>query len=372
MAREANTGEMGAETRKYVRLPTFLECGFDNLANEVTAKRICCLCGTCAAFCDKIKITEDDEGKKEPRFVEDYDTVCGLCYAFCPRTFLPLADIEWRLFGETRAGEDGDVLGVYRRSYSARATKEDILEKGQDGGVVTALLAYALDEGIIDCGVITTSDDQWKPITKLARTYDDLKAGAGTKYTLSPSVTGVRDAIEAGCEKIGFVGLPCQMQGLRKVQTAEQPYDVGANKVKLLIGLFCMENFTEALLDFVAKQCANGSLEGVSKFSIKGKDLLVTENETFTIPLDDIKGYIGEGCLVCMDYTAELADISVGSVGSDDGWSTVFARTAQGEALVKAAADKGYIEVKELQEKGLGSIRKLAKGKKESGMQRRT
>ncbi len=372
MAREADPGEVGTEARKYVRLPTFLERGFGDLANEVTAKRICCLCGTCAAFCDKIKITEGEGGKKEPQFCEDYDTVCGLCYAFCPRTFLPRADIEWKLFGETRAGEEEEVLGVYRRGYSARATKEDIRKKGQDGGVVTALLTYVLDGGIIDCGVITTADDQWKPVTKLARTYDDLKAGAGTKYTLYPSVTGVRDAIEAGCEKIGFVGLPCQMQGLRKVQTAEQPYDVGANKVKLLIGLFCMENFTEALLNFVETKCANGSLKGVSKFNIKGKELIVSEKDTFSIPLADIKSYIGEGCLVCMDYTAELADISVGSVGSDDGWSTVFARTAQGEALVKAAAEKGYLEVRELEEKGLGSLRKLAKGKKESGMQRST
>ena len=369
MAREADPGDIGTETRKYVRLPTFLECGFSNLANEVTAKQICCLCGTCAAFCDKIKVTEDESGKKEPRFVEDYDTVCGLCYAFCPRTFLPLAEIEWRLFGEARAaGEEGDVLGVYRRGYSARATKEDIRMRGQDGGVVTSLLAYALDEGIIDCSVLTTSDDQWRPMTKLARTYEDLKASAGTKYTLHPGVTGVRDAIEAGCEKIGFVGLPCQMQGLRKVQTAEQPYDVGVDKVKLSIGLFCMENFTEALLDFVEQKCASGSLKGVSKFNIKGKELLITEEVTFGIPLDDIQSYIGEGCLVCMDYTAELADISVGSVGSEEGWSTVFVRTAQGEALVKAAAEKGYIELKELEEKGLGSLRRLAKRKKESGM----
>ncbi len=370
MMREADPGEVGTETQKYVRLPTFLERGFGDLANEVTAKRLCCLCGTCAAFCDKIKITEDESGKKEPRFVEDYDTVCGLCYAFCPRTFLPLAEIEWRIFGEVRAGEEGDVLGVYRNGYAVRATKGDILEKGQDGGVVTSLLAYALDEGIIDCGVITTSDDQWKPMTKVARTDDDLKAGAGTKYTLYPSVTGIREAIEEGCEKIGFVGLPCQIQGLRKVQTAEQPYDVGVNKVKLLIGLFCMENFTEDLLDFVELKCANGSLKGVSKFNIKGKELLVTEEETFSILLEDIKSYIGEGCLVCQDYTAELADISVGSVGSEDGWSTVFVRTAQGEGIVKAAAEKGYIELKELEEKGWGALRKLAKSKKESGMQR--
>jgi len=372
MMREADVGEVGTEERKYVRLPAFLERGFLNLQNEVTAKRICCLCGTCAAFCDKIEISEGEGGgEKEPRFIEDYDTVCGLCYAFCPRTFLPLSDIERKIFGEARKSGEGDILGVYRRAYSVRSKKAEILNKGQDGGAVTSLLAYALDEGILDCGVITTSDDQWKPVTKVATNYEDLKAGAGTKYTVYPSVMGVKDAIEAGCENIGFVGLPCQIQGLRKVQTVEQPYAVGIEKVKLFIGLFCMDNFTDDLLKFVEKKCVNGSLEGVTKFDIKGKDMLVSEEETFSIPLEEIKSFIGEGCQVCTDYTAELADISVGSVGSEDGWSTVFIRTERGEEVVNAAAEKGYIEIKEIEEKGLGLIRRLANSKKESGMQRR-
>jgi coenzyme F420 hydrogenase subunit beta len=109
----------------------------------------------------------------------------------------------------------------------------------------------------------------------------------------------------------------------------------------------------------------------VSKFSIKGKDLIVSEeDEPLRIPLDEIKSYVGEGCLVCTDYTAELADVSVGSVGSEDGWSTVFVRTEMGEELVNAAAEKGYVEVKDIEEKGLESIRKLARSKQESGMMR--
>jgi len=108
----------------------------------------------------------------------------------------------------------------------------------------------------------------------------------------------------------------------------------------------------------------------VSKFEVKGKDKLVTGEETFSIPLEDIKSYIGEGCLDCQDYTAELAEISVGPVGGDELWSTVFVRPAQGEEIVKAAAEKVYIELKQWEEKGLGALRKLAKSKKESRMQR--
>lgn len=371
MAREAAPGAGETAAKKFVRLPTFLERGFLNLANEVTEKRICCLCGTCAAFCDKIEIGESEEGKQEPLFVEDYDTVCGLCYTFCPRTFLPREDIERRLFGTPHRRAEEDPLGVYRSAYAVRARRGEILEQAQDGGVVTALLAYALETGSLDCAAITTSDEEWRPKTKIARTYAELLEGAGTKYTLYPSVTGVRDALNEGCEKIGFVGLPCQIQGLRKVQTAKQPYDLGIEKVKLMIGLFCMENFTPELLDHVAKKSRSGSVSGISKFEIRGKDLFLYDQERQGIPLNEIKDYIGDGCLVCMDYTAELADLSVGSVGSDEGWSTVLVRTAQGEAVLKGALNSGYLEATEIARNELDSIRKLAKRKKESNAKRR-
>jgi coenzyme F420 hydrogenase subunit beta len=352
------------EERKYVRLPSFLEQGFSDLKREVVDKSICSLCGTCVAFCDKIRL-DVGEGENEagvPEFGEDYDTVCGLCYTFCPRTFLPVSEIERRILGAESAEED--VLGVYKSCYAVRSKKADI--KGQDGGAVTSLLAYALEEGMIDGAVITASDNQWKPIIKVAKNYEELKEGAGTKYTLYPSVVGIKEAMEEGCAAIGFVGLPCQIQGLRKVQTAEQPYDVGKEKIKLLVGLFCMENFTEDLLEFIAKKYVK--LENVKKVDIKGKEFLVSddEGEVHAIPLEEIKDYIGEGCSVCMDYTAELADISVGSVGSEGGWSTVFVRTERGEEVVKGAIEKGYIEVNGIEDKGLELIRRLGTKKKKA------
>ncbi|MFZ2071167.1 MAG: Coenzyme F420 hydrogenase/dehydrogenase, beta subunit C-terminal domain [Halobacteriota archaeon] len=349
---------------KYVRLPAFLELGFSDLKREVVSKRICTRCGTCVAFCDKIQIqmeAGDDAAEQQlPEFAAQYDTVCGLCYTFCPRTFLPLSELERRVLGRARA--EDTVIGVYRSCYAVRTKREDI--SGQDGGAVTSLLAYALDTGMIDGAVITTSDEHWRPKTKVAKDFETLNEGAGTKYTLYPGVVGVKEAIEEGCNAIGFVGLPCQIQGLRKVQTAEQPYEVGKEKIKLVIGLFCMHNFTADLLTYIAKNYVE--LEKVKKVDIKGKEFLVYEEEgkVHAIPLDAIKEYIGEGCLSCVDYTAELADISAGSVGSGDGWTTVFARTELGEAVVNGAVENGYVEVDKIEDKGLALIRRLGKMKK--------
>jgi coenzyme F420 hydrogenase subunit beta len=126
-----------------------------------------------------------------------------------------------------------------------------------------------------------------------------------------------------------------------------------------------MENFKEGLLDFV-KDKLSLDLERVRKFDIKGKEFLVYDDKgnSYGIPLDEIKRYESEGCSVCVDYTAELADISVGSVGSEEGWSTVFARTKTGEEIVEGAVEKGYIEAKEIEPKGLGLIRRLGERKR--------
>ena len=42
-----------------------------------------------------------------------------------------------------------------------------------------------------------------------------------------------------------------------------------------------------------------------------------------------------KGCVYCDDFTAKLADISVGSVGSDDGYSTVIVRSKKGKKLLE-------------------------------------
>ncbi len=349
--------EMGTEIKKqgYVRLPAFLERGFSDLKREVIAKRICSICGTCAAFCDKIAIEDS-----EPKFVEEYDTICGLCYTFCPRTFMPLAAIEQSLFGRSSTGDE--VLGIYRGCYEARTRSSDI--KGQDGGVVTSILTYALETQAIDCAVVTASNRDWRPEVKVVRDTEALKQSAGTRYTLCPSVMGVREALDAGYNDIAFVGLPCQIQGLRKAEIGamKQPYEVGIERVKLLIGLFCTKNYTDGLLEFVAERVP---IEQVRKFDIKGKELLVYgEGDVVSIPLSDLDVFVGEGCRVCRDFSADLADISVGAVGSADGWSTVIVRTERGEKLFKGAYESGYIEVKDIKKKGLELVKKLATKKR--------
>ncbi|MCU4139940.1 MAG: hypothetical protein MW690_000830 [Methanophagales archaeon] len=120
-------------SEQFVKIPAFMEKGFADLKREVVERGFCSLCGTCAAFCEKIRIEERErvaggaEGgveasMKEPTFCEDYDTVCGMCYTLCPRTFLPLEEIEQKIFGRSRSSERENALGVFRKCFALRSS----------------------------------------------------------------------------------------------------------------------------------------------------------------------------------------------------------------------------------------------------------
>ena len=89
--------------------------------------------------------------------------------------------------------EFGQEFGNYQNVVCARATDSKIQEVAQDGGIVTALFSYALDEGIIEGAVVAgPSDEPWTPQPVVATSTDELIAAAGTKYTHSPNVWALK------------------------------------------------------------------------------------------------------------------------------------------------------------------------------------
>ena len=267
-------------------------------------------------------------------------------------------------------------LGTYKEALSARSTDNKILEVSQDGGIVSALLCYALDEGIIEGAVVAgTPDEDWRPIPTVVTSSEEVIEAAGTKYSMSPTLSALKDAVrQNGLEKVGIVSTPCQTQGLRKAQAYPFTRFV-VDKIKLIIGIYCMENFPMASLDtFATAKLKFDSLTDASKMDIgKGKFWLTKDGEPTGLPIKETHGYEQAGCNICTDYVAEWADVSTGSVGSPDGWSTVLTRTDDGESVFKAAVDAGLIETKPMDDvkPGLGLLEKLAQGKKDKNNKER-
>ena len=169
------------------------------------------------------------------------------------------------------------VLGTYKQITLGRSTDKQIQKISQDGGIVTALLSFALDEKIIDGAVVAgPSDEMWKPEPTVAMSSDEVLAAAGTKYTISPNNWVLKEAVrQYGLEKVGIVTIPCQTMGIRKMQS--YPFGVRflADKIALLTGIFCMENFPFASLQTFMSEKMGVAPELVEKMDI-GNCLLYT------------------------------------------------------------------------------------------------
>lgn len=335
-------------------------CGEWNIRyiKDVVENGLCTYCGSCVALCDKI--FEGDEVADVAQCPGD----CPTCVP-CPRSDLLKAELEWKIFGKTREEE---TLGSFLEAHAAKTKDEKVLEVCQDGGVVTTLLKYALEEGIVD-GVISVRGLEWKAKSYLAKNFDELLIGASTKYTSAPSLVDLTKAVtREGLKNVALVGTPCQIQGLRKIMD-DANYGIIGDKVGLVVSLFCMESYFHTLLDNV-RQKLGVSLVDITKMDIKGKSLNVYvkgKDKPEKIPLDDVKEFTRDACHFCVDFAGELADISVGSVGSPKGWSTVLTRTKNGSDVFAGSVKAGLFETQDVGD-DLKKVRKISWKKQKSNL----
>ncbi len=173
---------------------------------------------------------------------------------------------------------------------------------------------------------------------------------------------------------LAYVGLPCQLEGLRKASAVskEMKQDWMKN-VGVQIGLFCRENWSYTCFRALLQDDYDVDLEKVTKFDIKRNNIIAQlgDDDTFEFPLKESKPYVRIGCTVCLDFTAELSDISVGAVGSPKKYSTVIARTKKGAELLDGAEKAGYIESKPIEEvkPGTNIVKKLSMDKLDESME---
>jgi len=312
--------------------------GFDELLSNVVLKGICASCGACVAVCPINVLAYE---KFEPKLVGKC-TSCGICLRVCPRYKSPFAETENFVFGRQRKSEE--EYGVYKQAVVARSADEEILKMSQDGGVVTTLLVSALESGLIDAAVVSGVDpnNPWKPLPLLAKTRSEIISSAGTRYSLSPGLTLLKSGVAAGLSKIAFVGTPCQILAVRRIQKSLPKY---AKSITLTIGLFCTENFYHdgLMVEKIQKELGI-NLNDIKKVNIKGKFLVhLKSGETKEMPLKELAKFKMPSCQHCGDFSAELADISCGGVGLD-GKTYTLIRTDKGAAVFDDAVNKGALK----------------------------
>jgi coenzyme F420 hydrogenase subunit beta len=290
---------------------------------------------------------------------------CGICSQTCPKFKPSISFLEEIFFNRKRKKDE--KFGIFKRIVLAQTTKKNITDTCQDGGVATTLLTYALENNIIDGAVLSglNKEEPMRPIPKLALSKDEILKCAGTRYTYSPNILALQEAVLKKKKKLAFVGVPCQIHAIRRIQAL--PLKKYA-KIKYTIGLFCSEIFTfKGLVGDLIQGILNIDPKEVKKINIKGKMLITTKSgRVESIPLKKAKKYACGFCSSCPDFSSELADISVGGLGLE-GWTLVVLRNQKGEELFRKAESEGVIKVRSIEDekKVLDRLIKFSERKRE-------
>ncbi len=328
--------------------------GWSELEAEVIRTGKCTFCGACGAFCMNITFDMEKEVPIEDGSCKDVNTCrdgFGLCYNLCPQTGKD--QISTFLLDKWVFGKEHDkILGHYIDIVSVKLSDSASKKLPMEAGPLTGLLYSAMEEGLIDCSIITDKDENFRPFPMLAKNPQELFQGVGYKPSQSPTLSLVGEAINKEFVDIAVVGTPCQIQALRKLQNHPhfdfEAYDL----VSLAVGTFCLGTFHNQLIEqcFKEQDLKPGEITKIETDKNEFKMIVTTSSGKKEIPLNYIYDKsVRNACFSCSDYTASFADVSVGSIGSENGWKTMIIRTERGKEVFDAAVSKGILEAKTLE-----------------------
>jgi coenzyme F420 hydrogenase subunit beta len=312
---------------------------FMELDDAVIDEGRCIQCGTCVAACPSDSIGIDEDGLPE---LVKMCTGCSLCWDFCPRGGLRY-ERQWKITGgEDNASGAGDPI----TEFSARV-EEGWRQNAQDGGVVTSMLIHLLEADEIDGALVATEseEEEWKAESFLATTPEELVENAGSYYnqTMALGNVGIGQWEHKLPDKdpedlsLALVGTPCEIEGVRAMQDFDWDYqeqDEGVRAVEYTVALMCTKNFNyQQLLGEQIEEQRGIPREEIGKLDVIDGKMKVFDEDLELILDEDIENFHDaalKGCDECADFTGYCADVTVGSVGSSDEYSSVIIRTETG------------------------------------------
>ena len=332
---------------------------WEHLAWAVLGTGACTGCAGCVLACPR-GVLDLDQDLWEPRLAVAAQVEgdggrcaysargCDLCARACPRFGAWEDDADRAVRGRARTA--GEVLGIHRGIFLAGATDPGIAAAGQDGGLASALLIYALEHGVIDAALVSGVDAGLHPRPVIARNRTEVLAAAGSRYTFSPHLLAAREIAPREAARLGLVAVGCQasVPAVARSRGARRL----AGRFALTIGLLCSRTFTDGLFTGLLGPTYGIPREQVTRMNIKGRLQVWTGSPwvgppDLEVPLKECDPFDRPGCRHCPDFTAAHADISLGGIGRHARMTLALVRSDLGAGLLEAMARDGWITVRD-------------------------
>ena len=327
----------------------------------VVKRQLCTGCGTCVGICPRNAVEMVlKKGRYVARLDKDRCNRCGLCHEACPGHEVDFEKLGAALFGDI---PEDMAVGRYLGSYVGHAMDKGVRYNSASGGIVSALLTFALQEGLIDGALVTRMrrDDPLTPEPFVARTREEILSASGSKYCPVAANTALQEVLDSN-DRIAVVGLPCHIQGLRK---AEQRIGKLTKQIRYHISLACSLNFSFL---GTARFLQNLGIapDRVAVLQYRGQGwpgsvlIRLKDGRRRTVPCPECYRQLGpyslRRCTLCSDMLGELSDLTCGDAWIPQimrtdraGSSFVVSRTPGAEELLESAASQGAVELSELE-----------------------
>ncbi len=312
--------------------------------------RHCTFCGTCVGICPSDALIIRNEEISQTAGCKN----CGLCFDVCPGRSVDFPGMNKTLFNVEECDRN---IGYYRTIARGHSSDEHIRKNASSGGVVTSLLLLLLDKGLIDGAIVvgTNAPESLKPGVMIARNREEIIRASQSKYCPVP-VNAIFQTLRHVEGKFAFVGLPCHIHGLRKIQLSNRPE---SKKIFITLGLYCGFTMHYEGTEFLLKKLG---IEKKDVIDLKyrgnghpGGFFVKTKNNEFFLDkhiynlINPV--FVPERCLVCPDLTNEFADISVGDIWKKpdkNGWSSIIIRTPLGQEVFDTSIQEKYLNSEKL------------------------
>ena len=342
------------------------------LFDEVVTSGLCTGCAGCIIACPHDVLSYNDANGVYKPFHIDVDgderncthgeKGCTMCTRACPRfrSWEPEIDVH----RHQRERTEDEVAGITLDIVLARTTDPELAAVGQDGGFVSALLSFALENDVIDGALVSAFDEEagpWRTKPALVTDRAGVIATAGSRYTYCANTLAYPEAAAAKLERLALVGMGCQVSAPGVMQSRKA--GKVARRLGLTIGLLCSKTFDDAIFEELFEPNYGVKREDIVKMNIKGVFQLWLKDGRFVeVPLKECHAFTREGCKSCPDFAAEHADLSTGGIGESNDWTLVLVRTEQGRDLLEKMKAAGVVETRPGDEDpgALALLRKLA------------
>lgn len=326
----------------------------------VVKNNLCTGCGACEGVCPEGAVhMQRTRLGYFPSIEHSLCTECGLCFNICPGHAAEVNRMGGDLFP---ASKENKYLGRYIDCFTGFSTDDNIRFHCASGGMVSQLLIFMLENKIIDGAIVTRmqKDNPTEPEVIIARARDEVLQGKSSKYCPVPLNT-ILKVVKNLEGRFAFVGLPCHIHALRKIQKSIPSL---RDKIAFCFGLFCSGNRTFEATEYILKSL-NIPKEKIINFAYRdegwlGNLVVKQKDETVTkIPYRDYyhrlrSFFIPYRCTLCIDHCAELADISFGDIYIPEFWddrigiNSLITRSRKGQDLLHKLVLTNAISIKNL------------------------